>query len=156
MQFFFKKVVKWLLALAIIMQGIAYASIDDTEENQLVMMKADALIDDFSWSQEGLKEVEKVIKSCGNGVSVFYKDLQSGYTYTYNENQKYFIASIIKAPYCMYIYDLASQAKCDLNKVYTYAARHKADGTGKIQEMKIGTTFTLRQLLEMLLSTVII
>ena len=148
MQFFFKKVVKWLLALAIIMQGIAYASIDDTEENQLVMMKADALIDDFSWSQESLREVEKVIKNCGNGVSVFYKDLQSGYTYTYNENQKYFIASIIKAPYCMYIYDLASQGKCDLNKVYTYAARHKADGTGKIQEMKIGTTFTLRQLLE--------
>lgn len=148
MQSFFNKVMKWLLVLTIIMQGIAYANIDDTEENQLITMKTDSPIGDFSWSEEGLKEVEKIIKSCGSGVSVFYKDIQSGYTYTYNENQKYFIASIIKAPYCMYVYDLASQGKCDLNKVYTYAARHKTDGTGKIQEMKIGTTFTLRQLLE--------
>ena len=148
MQSLLKKVVRCLLVLTIIMQSIVYASIDDTREKRLATMKTDGKTDDFSWSQEGIKEVEKVIKSCGSGISVFYKDIQSGYTYTYNENQKYFIASIIKAPYCMYVYDLASQGKCDLNKVYTYAERHKAEGTGKIQEMKVGATFTLRQLLE--------
>lgn len=101
----------------------------------------------FTFTKEQIKELDALIKSCGPGVSVYYKDLNSDYTYTYNSEQKYFIASLIKAPYCMYIYDLASQGKCDLNKRYTYAARHKAEGTGKIQYMSIGTSFTLEELI---------
>lgn len=101
----------------------------------------------FTFTKQQISEINAVIKSCGPGVSVFYKDLNSGYTYTYNSEQKYFIASIIKAPYCMYIYDLASQGKCDLNKRYTYAARHKAGGTGKIQYMSVGISFTLEELI---------
>ena len=103
--------------------------------------------DTFTFTKQQISEINSVIKSCGPGVSVFYKDLNSGYTYTYNSEQKYFIASLIKAPYCMYIYDLASQGKCDLNKRYTYAGRHKAGGTGKIQYMSIGTSFTLEELI---------
>lgn len=102
---------------------------------------------EFTFTKEQIKEMDALIKSCGPSVSVFYKDLSSGYTYTYNSEQKYFIASLIKAPYCMYIYDLASQGKCDLNKRYTYAARHKAGGTGKIQDMSVGTSFTLEELI---------
>lgn len=107
----------------------------------------DITYNEFAFTTEQIKELDALIKSCGTGVSVFYKDLNSGYTYTYNSEQKYFIASLIKAPYCMYIYDLASQGKCDLNKSYTYAARHKAGGTGKIQDMSIGTSFTLEELI---------
>ena len=102
---------------------------------------------EFAFTKEQIKELNALIKGCGPGVSVSYKDLDSGYTYLYNEEQKYFIASLIKAPYCMYIYDLASQDKCDLNKVYTYAVRHKAGGTGNIQNMPVGTRFTLEELI---------
>lgn len=107
----------------------------------------DITYNEFNFTKEQVKELDLLIKSCGDGVSVFYKDLNSGYTYTYNSEQKYFIASLIKAPYCMYIYDLASQGKCDLNKSYTYETRHKAGGTGKIQDMPVGTSFTLEELI---------
>ena len=107
----------------------------------------DITYSEFAFTKEQIRELDTLIKSGGTGISVFYKDLSSGYTYTYNSEQKYFIASLIKAPYCMYIYDLASQGKCDLNKSYTYAARHKAGGTGKIQDMSVGTSFTLEELI---------
>lgn len=111
----------------------------------------EVLVDDglsyYSFTDKERENLDAMIKSFGSGVSVFYKDLKSGYTYTYNEKQKYFIASVIKAPYCMYIYTLASEGKCDLNKEYTYYSRHYAGGTGKIQNMKVGTTFTLNELL---------
>lgn len=107
----------------------------------------DITYDEFTFTKEQIQALDTLIKSCGDGVSVFYKDLNSGYTYTYNGEQKYFIASLIKAPYCMYIYDLASQGKCDLNKRYTYEARHKLGGTGKIQDMPVGTSFTLEELI---------
>lgn len=102
----------------------------------------------FSFTKEEMNQIEQVIKGCGNGVSVFYQDITSGYSYTYNADQKYFIASIIKAPYCMYIYKLSSEGKCDLDKRYTYASRHQSGGTGKIQFMKVGTSFSMRELLE--------
>ena len=107
----------------------------------------DITYSEFAFTKEQIRELDTLIKSGGTGISVFYKDLSSGYTYTYNSEQKYFIASLIKAPYCMYIYDLASQGKCDLNKRYTYATRHKAGGTGKIQDMSVGTSFTLEELI---------
>ena len=105
-------------------------------------------VSNFSFTKEEMNQIEQVIKDCGNGVSVFYQDIISGYSYTYNAEQKYFIASVIKAPYCMYIYKLSSEGKCDLDKKYTYASRHQSGGTGKIQFMKVGTSFSMRELLE--------
>lgn len=104
--------------------------------------------DDFSFTEQQINELNHLIKQCGKGVSVFFKDINAGYTYTYNSEEKYFIASVIKAPYCMYLFDLASQGKCDLNKRYTYEAHHQSGGTGKIQYMSVGTRFTLEELLE--------
>ena len=148
MQSFFKRIVRYVLVLVLMTENIAYANTNMVEKEYLSSVKSGMYSDNFLWSMESVKEVQKVIESCGDGISVFYKDIQSGYTYIYNETQKYFIASIIKAPYCMYIYELASKGKCDLNRSYVYAGRHRAEGTGKIKEMSIGTVFTLRQLLE--------
>ena len=105
-------------------------------------------VTNFSFTKKEMNQIEHVIKGCGNGVSVFYQDIISGYSYTYNAEQKYFIASVIKAPYCMYIYKLSSEGKCDLDKRYTYASRHQSGGTGKIRFMKVGTSFSMRELLE--------
>lgn len=148
MQSFFKRIVRCILILTVMVESVTYGNTDVEEERYLPPKESVIQLDNFLWNKESIEEVQGVIQNCGNGISVFYKDIQSGYTYIYNERQKYFIASIIKAPYCMYIYDLASQGKCDLNKTYIYADRHTAEGTGKIKEMSIGTVFTLRQLLE--------
>lgn len=65
-------------------------------------------------------------------LSIYFEDLTSGYTYSYNADQKYFIASLIKAPYCMYLYTLAEEGECDLNERITVEYRHVQAGTGAI------------------------
>ena len=101
----------------------------------------------FELSSSAIEDIEDAIRSCGKGVSVYYQDIESGYAYSYNEHQKYFIASLIKAPYCMYIFTLASQGQCDLGKSYQYLSRHSAGGTGKMRYMKKGGYFTMKELI---------
>lgn len=69
-------------------------------------------------------------------ISIYFEDLESGYSYSYNAERKYFIASLIKAPYCMYLYTLAEQGKCDLNEKITVEYRHVQEGTGEIAKKK--------------------
>lgn len=78
---------------------------------------------------------KEIIKVPAN-VSIYFEDIQSGYKYTFNEEHKYFIASIIKAPYCMYLYTLAEQGKCDLNEKHTIEFDDIQEGTGKLKDLK--------------------
>lgn len=103
---------------------------------------------EFYLTEENINTLNKMISGYGSGVSVFFKDVQSGYTYMNNEHKKYFIASVIKAPYAMYIYDLVSRGEVDLYSKYTYYSRHYVNGAGIIQNSKTGTSYTLEQLLE--------
>ncbi|MEG0895543.1 MAG: serine hydrolase, partial [Oscillospiraceae bacterium] len=85
----------------------------------------------------------KVIEKYGQNVSVFYKDIYSGNSYNYNQDNKYFIASLIKAPYAMYIYDLVSQGKCSLDDKFILTEEIKQQGTGKLKDMDADTELTL-------------
>ncbi len=71
-----------------------------------------------------------------SSVSIYFEDIESGYVYTNNDDYKYFIASLIKAPYAMYLYTLAEQGKCDLEEIYTIEYKNIQVGTGKIKDMK--------------------
>lgn len=109
------------------------------------------------FSQSDIDEIDAVVASYGEGVSVYYEELFSNNKYTYNESEKYFVASVIKAPYCMYLYDLASQGKCSLDEVFTATSKDFQEGTGKIKDMvpeidpltqeEIPLEFTMRELI---------
>lgn len=71
-----------------------------------------------------------------SNVSIYFKDVDSGYVYQNNEDYKYFIASLIKAPYCMYLYTMAEQGKCDLDEILTIEYKNIQIGTGKIKDKK--------------------
>lgn len=88
------------------------------------------------FSQIDIDYLDNLITEMGEGVSVYYEDLNSENIYTYNQEEKYFIASIIKAPYCMYLYDLASQGKCDLDEIFVFLPEDIKDGTGELKEME--------------------
>ena len=96
---------------------------------------------------EKLAEIDAVIGRYEKGVSVFYKDLLSGEEYFYNPDEKYFVASVIKAPYMMYVYRLVLDGTADLSEVYMYIETDYREGTGKIKEMAYGTEFTLNELI---------
>ncbi|MEG1027719.1 MAG: serine hydrolase, partial [Oscillospiraceae bacterium] len=103
------------------------------------------------FTQEDIEQINKVIEKYGQNVSVFYKDIYSGNSYNYNQDNKYFIASLIKAPYAMYIYDLVSQGKCSLDDKFILTEEIKQQGTGKLKDMDADTELTLKEMLEYLI-----
>lgn len=107
---------------------------------------------DFVFPEEGRAALDALLAGY-EGVSVFYQDIGSGATYEYRPLEKYPAASVVKAPYCLYVLDLASQGKADLNQMFTYTEEWKREGTGKIKDMPFGTTLTLRDLIRYAIET---
>ncbi|MEG2814199.1 MAG: serine hydrolase [Oscillospiraceae bacterium] len=105
------------------------------------------------FSKSDIEKINQVVKSYDepkNSISVYYEDLYSKNVYSYNTQQKYFIASIIKAPYCMYLYQLASEAKLDLNEKLLLEPKHIKPGTGKLKEIDAETLpkeFSIKELI---------
>jgi hypothetical protein len=98
---------------------------------------------------ENLVPVYRTIARYGGGVSVFYKDLINGEEFFYNPDRNYFIASLIKAPYAVYVYrQLMAGIGGNLDDIYVYGASDFREGTGIIKNMAIGTELTLAQLIE--------
>ena len=103
-------------------------------------------LDEFEGPEE-LAALHDLITQYSPGVSVFYKDLTDGEEYYYNPDEKYFIASLIKAPYAVYVYKCLLNGEGDLNEIYTYIESDYRTGTGKIKTMEFGTQFTLAELI---------
>ena len=97
-------------------------------------------------------ELDEFMAKYGNTVSVFYENIESGFTYGYNENKAYFGASAIKAPYVLWLFELAEEGKANLDEVHAYTAADKWGGTGIIQNMPYGTTFTEHELIRLTLT----
>ncbi|MBQ9854403.1 MAG: serine hydrolase [Bacilli bacterium] len=99
--------------------------------------------------------VKKVINKINNfyneSLTYFsfkYKDLYTGFTVSYNEHQKIFSASSIKAPKDIYIYEMASLNKINLDEKLTYTRKYYNNGSGVLKNKKFNTEYTVRKLLE--------
>ena len=57
--------------------------------------------------------LDEQIASLGGGVSVYYKSLARGDTYSFDDETEYYIASVVKAPYALYVYQLADAGTVD-------------------------------------------
>ena len=68
---------------------------------------------DFDNLSDGVKnairDINNYYNSSYNNFAFAYKDIYTGFTVTYNENQDIFTASTIKAPTDIYIWEMASQ-----------------------------------------------
>lgn len=90
----------------------------------------------------------------GQQVSVYFKDLDSGMEYWYRPDQSYFVASLIKAPYSMYLYELAEQGICNLTDVITVTQEDRMEGTGILQnltEEELPKEYTIQELLHLII-----
>lgn len=102
----------------------------------------------LSFTEEEKASLDALLNTYAPNVSVFYQDIGSGSTYEYNGDKHYFIASLIKAPYSMYLYQLTEQGKCDLNELLTVTEEDKQEGTGTIKDMEdLPKQFTVRELI---------
>ena len=83
----------------------------------------------------------------GSSISVFFKNLESGFIYTYNPERVYFGASLNKINHALYTFVLAERGYISMETVHTFAESDRRGGTGQIQHMEAGTRFTTRELL---------
>ena len=83
----------------------------------------------------------------GNNVSVFYMNMESGFTFTYNPGRVYFGASTNKLYNALYVYTLAERGYITLDGIHTFTAADRRGGSGSIQHMPYGTRFTTQELL---------
>jgi len=101
---------------------------------------------DFQPSTDAL---DALLRPFGNSIAVFYKNIETGFTYTHNPDRIFFSASVNKAQHALYIYHLAEQGLVDLDAFHTFTENDFWDGTGIIQHMEFGRRFTMQQLLTM-------
>lgn len=79
-------------------------------------------------------------------LSVYYRNLVTGETYTYQPTKVRQAASTIKLPLVLYVYELAAKNKLNLNERLTYKKHHYYGGSGVIQNDRVGTTYTISDL----------
>jgi len=98
-------------------------------------------------------ELDRLLSRFGNNLSVYFENLETGFVYRHNADRVYFSASVPKAFYALYIYQLAEQGKTDLDSIITYTSADFMGGSGRIRHRhSVGTTFTQRELLRLNLS----
>ena len=98
--------------------------------------------------QNSIKSLEDLFNEKKEHFSFVYKDLYSGFTVSYNEEGAIFTASSIKAPAMIYLYEMASLGKIDLNEELTYTSNFYHGGSGVLQKMPQNTKYTVGKLIE--------
>ncbi len=95
-----------------------------------------------------IKEINAYYRTSGNYFAFAYRDLFTGFTVSYNENSNVFAASTIKAPVNIYLYEMASQGKINLDEELTYTSQYYNNGTGVLKNKPVNTNYSIRTLSE--------
>ena len=83
----------------------------------------------------------------GDRIGLYYKNLDTGFTYTFNPNTVFFGASLNKAKYALYILIAAERGYIDMHSVHTFTSNDWWGGTGIIRFKPAGARLTTRELL---------
>ena len=101
---------------------------------------------------DGIKNIVNEINNYYNQsydyFSFLYRDIYTGFTVSYNQNQNIFTASTIKGPTDLYIYEMASQGKVDLDEKLTYTGGYYNTGSGVLKNKSLNTKYDVRTLLQ--------
>jgi len=83
----------------------------------------------------------------GEDIGVYFKNIESGFTYSWGADTVFFAASLNKATHALYTYIAAERGYISMDTVHTFRAEDFWGGTGIIRFMPAGTRFTTRELL---------
>ena len=94
-----------------------------------------------------IREIKDYYNQSGAYFSFKYQDIFTGFTVSYNEHQPIYAASTIKAPKDIYIYEMASLGKANLQEKLKYKKSHYVYGSGIIKNSKYNTMYDVKTLL---------
>jgi beta-lactamase class A len=93
-----------------------------------------------------INEIKNYYNQSNNHFSFKYKDLYTGFSVGYNEKQNIFTASTIKAPKDIYIYEMASEGKINLDDKLTYTSNYANTGAWELKKKAFNTKHDVRTL----------
>ncbi|MCL2841389.1 MAG: class A beta-lactamase-related serine hydrolase [Defluviitaleaceae bacterium] len=91
--------------------------------------------------------LDTFFSTIGNNVSVFFMNLDTGFTYTHNPERVFFAASLSKSNHALYMFNLAERGYINMHEMHNYTAEDRWGGTGVLRFMDVDTPFTTRELL---------
>ncbi len=95
-----------------------------------------------------IDELNNLFKSSEEHFSFLYKDIETGFVVSYNEDAHIFTASTIKAPAMIYLYEKASLGEIDLDEKLIYDGSYYSEGSGILKDKNLNTYYTVRELIE--------
>ena len=97
-------------------------------------------------------ELDSFLQRFESSMAIYFKNIETGFVYSHNPNRLFFSASIPKAPFALYIYQLAEQGEIDLDSPIPVLSQDFTSGMGEIRyRHPVGTTLTQRELLRLML-----
>ncbi len=81
-------------------------------------------------------------------VSVYYQDINRGFSYTYQGDKKYYAASLVKTIPVIYIYEKAINGEINLNDTITYSSRYNYSDSAFFDNVSFGTQVSLRDIVK--------
>lgn len=106
-------------------------------------------IDSLNESVKGkIDELNNLYNEEDNYFSFLYQDIYTGFSISYNEEGAIFTASTIKAPAMIYLYELASEGKIDLNTELTYTKEFYSGGSGVLKNKEFNTKYKVEELIQ--------
>ncbi|MDF2607009.1 MAG: penP [Bacillales bacterium] len=93
-------------------------------------------------------KINSLIKKSGGQITISYENLITKDKLNYNVNTAMRAASTMKLPLALFVLEKAEQGSINLNQRLVYTSRHYYGGSGIIQNKKIGTSYTIRELIK--------
>ncbi|MCL2360464.1 MAG: class A beta-lactamase-related serine hydrolase [Defluviitaleaceae bacterium] len=91
--------------------------------------------------------ITALLRQHGSRIGVYYKNLATGFVYSYNPSRIFFSASLNKATHALYTYIAAERGYIDMYALHTFRAADFWGGTGIMRFIPAGGEFTIRELL---------
>ena len=96
-----------------------------------------------------LDAIKQRLDNAPYACALYYVDLETGLSVTYNPDRWFAGASLVKAEYLMMIFEMIEKGEVSYEDLYTYTSANKRGGTTKIPyDYKFGDKLTLKEIIE--------
>jgi beta-lactamase class A len=114
--------------------------------------KYELKVEEFKKLEQSLQEYVNSLTQNNSEISLYIKDLSTEYEIKINSDKEIPSASLVKIPIMAAVYELAEKGDLSLNEKLTYKKKYRCGGSGIIKRSRYGTKFTIRELVELMIS----
>lgn len=107
---------------------------------------------DINPNSEDVIKLQQALQTYNKNISLAVWRTDNARALTYNTNQTYFSACTIKIAYILACCKVIDNGYADENTILTYQERHYHQGSGKIRKSEYGTSYSIKDLINLSLS----